>query len=147
MYWCSDTVIGVTAKRFFEHALKVTSDNYVAHNNLALALDQQNKFDEAINHLHRALQINPPTSNAHNNLITIYGKLGRYPEAIEACLQAIKLNPAGKAAAAVYNNLGVIYLQARKYQQAIQAFQTGNPNQTGFCGGPFGLGIAYLRDR
>ena len=34
----------------FEHALDVTTNNYVAHNNLGIALAREGKTAEAMNH-------------------------------------------------------------------------------------------------
>ncbi len=129
------------SKTLFEHTLKVTNGNYVAHNNLALALSQQNKLDEALNHLHRALQINPNYFDAYNNLGMVYIKLDRCPEAMQACLQAIKINPANPLP---YSNLGVINLRLKQYQQAIQDFQKAIRIKPDFIQAHVGLGIAYF---
>ncbi len=129
------------SQTLFEHTLNVTNGNYLAHNNLALALSQRKKFDESLNHLRRALQINPNYFDAYNNLGMIYIKLDRCPEATQACLRAIKINPANHLP---YNNLGVIYLRTKQYQQAIQAFQKAIRIKPDFVQAHVGLGIAYF---
>ncbi len=129
------------SQTLFEHTLKVTNGNYVAHNNLALALSRQNKLDEALNHIHRALQINPNYFDAYNNLGMVYIKLDRCPEAMQACLQAIKINPANPLP---YSNLGVINLRLKQYQQAILNFQKAIRIKPDFIQAHVGLGIAYF---
>jgi Tfp pilus assembly protein PilF len=129
------------SETLFEHTLKVTNENYVAHNNLALALSQHDKFDEALNHLYTALRINPNFFDAYNNLGMVYIKLDRCPEAIQACLQAIRINPANPLP---YSNLGVIYLRTKQYQQAIQNFQKAIRIKPDLDQAHVGLGIAYF---
>jgi len=129
------------SETLFEHALKVTNGNYLAHNNLALALSQHNKFDEAIYHLRSAIQINPNYFDAYNNLGMVYIKLDRCSEATQACLTAIKINPTNPLP---FNNLGVIYLRAKQYQQAIQAFQQAIRIKPDLVQAHVGLGIAYF---
>jgi len=51
----------------FEHTLEVTSNNYLAHNNLGVALDIQGRTQEAIDHYLKALRIKPDYVEAHNN--------------------------------------------------------------------------------
>jgi len=129
------------SQTLFEHTLKVTDGNYIAHNNLALALSQTNKLDEAANHLRLALQINPDYFDAYNNLGMVCIKLDRTTEAAQACLQAIELNPEHPIP---YNNLGLVYLRTKQYQQAIQTFQKAIQIKPDFIQAHIGLGIAYF---
>ena len=43
----------------FERAIKVTSDNFIAHYNLANVLAKQGRMDEAVGHYHQTISINP----------------------------------------------------------------------------------------
>ncbi len=47
----------------------------------------------------------------------------RYAEAIEEFRIALRLNPYSSLSAAVYNNLGISYLQLRNYPLALTSFQ------------------------
>ena len=49
----------------FNHALQVTKDNYVAHNNLALALLAEGKIKEAIDHYNKAIRLKPDNAYAY----------------------------------------------------------------------------------
>jgi len=62
----------------FEHALKVTANNYVAHNNLAVALIDIGDFDSAVKHCIEALRINPNYANPHINLANALRKYVLY---------------------------------------------------------------------
>ena len=59
-YWQN----GIT---LFEHAIKVTNKNCVAHNNLGVLLSKEEKFDEAVFHYDEVLKIKPNDSRALYN--------------------------------------------------------------------------------
>ncbi len=77
----------------FEHAVNVTSDNYVAHNNLANALVTNGRSEDAISHYHEAIRINPGDAQARNNLGFALVKTGRIEEAIESYSEALRMFP------------------------------------------------------
>src|SRR5699024_4956698 len=52
----------------FDHAIAVTRDNYLAHDNRGLFQFRAGKVEEAMADYRRALAINPAYLNAHNNL-------------------------------------------------------------------------------
>jgi tetratricopeptide (TPR) repeat protein len=91
----------------FNHTLQVTTDNYVAHNNLGLALSDKGISKEAIDNFNEAIIINPKYSKAFNNRGNVYSKLGQYQLAIEDFNQAIRIKP---DYAEAYNNQGGVYL-------------------------------------
>ena len=51
----------------FNHALQVTKNNYLAHNNLGIALFDEGKIEEAIDHYNKAIRIKPDYVYAYNN--------------------------------------------------------------------------------
>lgn len=65
----------------FAHALAVTSDNYLAHNNLGLTLQRDGKLAEAAAQLAEALRIAPDYVDAHFNLGITFAQQGRLAEA------------------------------------------------------------------
>jgi len=84
-YWKN----GVT---LFEHAIKVTQNNYKAHNNLAAALNPKD-LDRAIFHFKEALRIHPKYVTALCNLgLALYNK-GKYEEAALYFTKAIHIDP------------------------------------------------------
>ncbi|MBZ5495807.1 MAG: tetratricopeptide repeat protein [Acidobacteriia bacterium] len=77
----------------FQHALRITADNQVAHNGLGVALVEQGKMDDAIWHYQEAIRIRPNYPEAHANLGDVYLRLRRTGEAIQQLSEAIRLNP------------------------------------------------------
>ena len=82
----------------FSRALQNTSGNYLAHNNLALALASQGEKDAAIDHLRKSIQIAPQFPPAHNNLGAILAEQSKLDEAILHFQNALELEPAYRAA-------------------------------------------------
>jgi tetratricopeptide (TPR) repeat protein len=88
----------------FRRALAVTSNNALAHNNLAAGLMNEERLGEAIEHCREALRIKPDYFEAHSNLGLLLAKTGRMPEAVEQFRQAVAINPDSEK---VHNNLAV----------------------------------------
>jgi len=74
----------------FQHAIKVTSQNSIAHNNLAIALARQGKTGEAVWHYNEALRISPSYSDAHNNLGALLARNGNFEAAIKEFQAALR---------------------------------------------------------
>jgi tetratricopeptide (TPR) repeat protein len=104
----------------FEHALRVTRDNYVAQNNLGTLFESRGDLGQAAVRFERALRIRPDFAPAHNNLGLVLTKQGDLPEAIEYFEHAIRLNP-GYAEA--HNNLGVALQRQGDIARAAEHFE------------------------
>jgi tetratricopeptide (TPR) repeat protein len=76
----------------FEHAIKITENNYIAHNNLATSLGSID-LDRAISHYKEALKIFPNYAIALENLGIALSKKGNYDEAVLYLTKALKVNP------------------------------------------------------
>jgi protein O-mannosyl-transferase len=122
------------SETLWRHALAVTSNNHVAHNNLAVLLQRRGQLDEAISHYRQALSIRSNSGQArhylglartHSNLGSVLLRKGQIDEAIAECEAALKLRP---AYADAHTNLGNALLQRGFVEQAIvhyeQALQT-----------------------
>jgi len=81
----------------FEHAISVTKDNYLAHNNLAAALGAEGKLDRAAAHAAEALRINPNYVSPRLNLAVIAQEKGDTERAVELYREALGLKPDSKA--------------------------------------------------
>jgi tetratricopeptide (TPR) repeat protein len=101
----------------FRHALQATGDNYVAHNNLGDALNEEGKIQEAIYHCSEAIRMRPDYYIAYNNRGTAYSKLGKYQLTIEDLNKAIALNP---DSAEARNNRGIAYIKLGQNQLALE---------------------------
>ncbi len=64
-----------------KRAIAATEDNYSMHINLAVALTDEGRYDEAIEACREAICILPDDPQAHNNLAIILYANGRYAEA------------------------------------------------------------------
>ena len=56
------------SQTLFRHALEVTENNHVAHNNLGVALLKKGQMDEAVWQFREAIRLYPDGANAHDNL-------------------------------------------------------------------------------
>jgi protein O-mannosyl-transferase len=107
----------------FNHALRVTRNNYLVHNNIAPSLAEEGKIEEAIYHYSEAIRLMP--DNVLNNMGNIiynnrggaYAELGRYRLALEDFNKAIRLQP---HYADSYTFRGSAYANMGQYQQAIE---------------------------
>lgn len=93
-YWKNSTAL-------FRHALQVTSNNFVAENNLALALLDDRNFGEANEHLQKGLKIKP-TLGLYTTLASLDLKVGNTSGAVQAYRDALRLKP---DASGILNNL------------------------------------------
>ncbi|OQX10679.1 MAG: hypothetical protein BWK80_45505 [Desulfobacteraceae bacterium IS3] len=113
----------------FQHALAVTSDNYIAHRCVGDELFHQGKTDEAIRHYQEALRISPNYANAYNNLGAALFHKGKTDEAIVCLEEALRLKP---DFAGAHKNLAQILPLRAKRDAEIAKIQNefqDNPNQ------------------
>lgn len=104
----------------FEHALRVTKDNYAAHFILARAEAERGAIDKALSHYHSAVKINPTyVSIMHNRVGYDLAEQGRLEEAIAEFTGALEICP---DYAHAYNNLGVVFARKGQFQEAIRHF-------------------------
>jgi tetratricopeptide (TPR) repeat protein len=103
----------------FEHAVEVTSNNFVAHNNLGNALSKSNRDQEAVEHYIESLRIKSDYDKAYNNLGIAFDKLGRTSQAIEAYNRAILINP---DYAEARFNLGLAYIGSGDLKSAASQY-------------------------
>ncbi|MBP1762825.1 MAG: hypothetical protein H6Q64_2367, partial [Firmicutes bacterium] len=87
----------------FNHTLLVTKDNDLAHNNLATALVERGKNEEAVYHYNKVIHLKQNNAVAYFNRGTAFYNLGRYQMAIQDYKRAIRLKPDYVGA---YNNRG-----------------------------------------
>jgi protein O-mannosyl-transferase len=140
--WCTWTQAGYwhDSAALFAHTVSVTSDNYLAHNNLGAALYLQGKYDDAAFHYAEAVRIKPDYEQAYENLVsallaggksdqaaeaaltrgTMFGRQGRTAEATAHFQEALRLKPAYPDA---HNNLGIVLAMQGKDAEAESHFR------------------------
>ena len=126
----------------FGHALQVTSNNYIAHNNSGNVLINQGRTDEAIQHYLKALRIKPDYVDAHNNLGNVLINQGRTDKAIQHYLQALRINPDYEKA---HNNIGNVLLDQGRTDEAIQHYLQALRINPDYAGARSNLGVALFR--
>jgi protein O-mannosyl-transferase len=100
---------------------KVSNDVWVnALNNLALAYNEQGKYDKAAENLTRILIIDPNNAPARANLALALNRLKRPDEAQKLIETAVQLNP---NEAAAYNIYGLIMLEQNRLREAVALFE------------------------
>jgi tetratricopeptide (TPR) repeat protein len=100
----------------FSKALQINPDFAQAHNNLGIALKDQNRLEEAIGSFSKALQIKPDYAEAHNNLGLVLQEQGRMGEAIASFSKALQIKP---DYAEAHNNLGITLKNQNRLGEAI----------------------------
>jgi tetratricopeptide (TPR) repeat protein len=78
----------------FRHAIEVTDGNYVAYNNLGLALRKQGHLEGAMANYQMALRARPQFADALMNLGEVYTIQNRPQEAVVSLEEAVRLSPA-----------------------------------------------------
>jgi Tfp pilus assembly protein PilF len=100
----------------FEHALKVTTDNYVAHYTLGNALAMQGNLTGAIAHYKEALRIKPNYAEVHNNLGNALALQGNLAGAVRHYKESLRIIA---SQGDTQRNLGVALDRQGKHQEAI----------------------------
>ncbi len=77
------------SKTLWTHTLSIDDNCAMAHNNLAVLLRKEDKFEDASRHYRRSLEIKPDDAHTNYNLGNCLKALGQYPEAIECYKNAI----------------------------------------------------------
>jgi len=108
----------------FRHAADVTSDNWVAHFNLATALAERNEEPEAMTQLREVIRLRPRFYTAHSELGQLLAKQNQTEEAFEELWTAVNLNPEDGAAhfrlGSVLGSLGRAAEAAGEFRQAVR---------------------------
>lgn len=104
----------------FSHAIKVTSNNWLAHHNLGVALKEKGRIEEAVAHFRKALEIRPNYPDARLNLATTLAEKGDLDSAGTEFARALR----GTADDAdVYYNLGIAFCSRGRLEEAEAEFR------------------------
>jgi protein O-mannosyl-transferase len=103
----------------FARALAVTEQNAIAHVNYGMALEQEQRRDDALRHYAQAVEINPSLAQAHNNLANLLDATGKPEEALTHYQAALRLKP---NAALTHANLGTLLSRLGRFGEAQYHF-------------------------
>lgn len=104
----------------FKHTLRVTTNNFVIHNNLGYTLAHAGRVDEAIHHYWEAVRIKPDYVEAHYQLGLLYESRKQFDEAARHYAKVVQIRPDWTD---VMKQLGDSLLQAGKTTEAIAAYR------------------------
>lgn len=113
---------GVFQKSFliWEDTLKKNPNAWMAHNNIGVELEKQNKWQEAEAHYKEAVRINPHYAPAHDNLGLMLKQKNKFDEAAVHFRNAIHEDPEFWES---FNNLGYALIMLGKTDEAVTYFQ------------------------
>jgi tetratricopeptide (TPR) repeat protein len=134
---CWRAVLYGSSELLWQDALKKNPRSWVACNNLANALDDRGRADEALNLYQAALQLNPDYVEALNNLATLEVRLGKETDALAHYSEALRLNP---AFAEAHNNLASLLLGQGKLPEARAHFVEALRLQPDYADAAYNLG-------
>ncbi len=97
--------------------------------NLATALAQQGRFEEAKHEIVRFLADNPNSIEGRNNLGAVLSLQGKYEEAAYQVFEALRIDPKNPIA---HNNLGAILVRQGNYSEALIHFEEAIRNKPDF---------------
>ena len=116
-----------------------TPDAWLPHFNLALALQQAGRNEDAIGQYEQELRIYPDHAEAHNNLGNILLRAGRNEEARKQYERALEIKP---DEAQAHYNLGIALERVGKQEASIRQYQQALQIQPDYARAHYNLGVA-----
>jgi tetratricopeptide (TPR) repeat protein len=104
----------------FEHALRVTDENALAHINLGVAYLNRGRLEDAERELAEAIRIHPGAAEAHAALAGVRAKQGRSEEALELYRAALRLDPGSSS---THRDMAQLLLALGDSTQALVHFR------------------------
>jgi len=108
------------AVHYFQEALRVSPDYWIALENLGNAYRSQKRWDEARRTLEKALAARPRDPEANYNLAMVLAQQDQAGRAFQYLQTALRLRPTYPEA---LNNLGILYLRTRHRDDAVAKFE------------------------
>ncbi|MBI4577054.1 MAG: tetratricopeptide repeat protein [Planctomycetes bacterium] len=120
--WLTVAQVGTwrDSETVFRRAVEVTRENYTAHNNLGIALEERGAADEAARHYRLSLEARPTYHNALNNLALVEARSGRHAEAEALLRRAMACAPLDPTA---WCNLGYVLAQQGRGAEAVEEYR------------------------
>jgi Flp pilus assembly protein TadD len=112
--------INANVETLWRDTLAKNPDAWMAHNNLAVALQDQGRQEEAVRHFREVVRLAPDFAKGHKNLGDALQKSGRLDEAVDHYQIAVEI--AGGSAEA-HNTLGVALTMIGRIDEAAIHFR------------------------
>ncbi|VAX10968.1 Tetratricopeptide TPR_2 repeat protein [hydrothermal vent metagenome] len=126
----------------FQHAIGVTSGNWLLHNNLGNVLAEKGESAKALKHYREAIRINPDYPNVYYNLGTILRSKGDIEGATLNLHTALALDP---KFAQAHDGMGIILAGHGRIREAIAHFTKAIELQPDFASAHNNLGVSYIQ--
>jgi protein O-mannosyl-transferase len=107
------------SETLFIHTLAVTTNNDIAHVNLGVAFEQENKPDAALAEYRKAEKLAPTRFQIHNNLGNLLDNLGQPDAALAEYREAVRLNP---NAPFLHDSLGLVLVELGNFGGSMDEF-------------------------
>jgi tetratricopeptide (TPR) repeat protein len=130
------------SESLFTHALAVTKDNTLAHLNLGVALQDQQKLSQALIQYQEVLRLDPTRHEAYNNIGRILSDQGKPQAALDYCREAVRLNPKSPFS---HNNLGLVLVELGHWDEALGQFSQAAQWDAGYAPPRFQMGRILLK--
>jgi tetratricopeptide (TPR) repeat protein len=127
------------SQTLFQRAVDVTSDNYLAYNNLGYYLSGKGDVARAKEYYQKSLAISPLYSDALNNLGFALAGEGKYAQALPLYEAALRTSPNQPE---IHNNLGNALSELGHLNEAVQEYLTALRLQPDHAEAHNNLGIA-----
>jgi Tfp pilus assembly protein PilF len=131
-----------TSDSLYKHAIAVTTNNYLAHNNLGLLYYGRDELKNAYIHFSQALNFKPNYAHANNNMAITLIKLGQFTQALAYLEKALQIEPNYVEA---NNNMGVALLGTQQPTHALTFFETAIRLEPDFVDAHNNLGVAHMQ--
>lgn len=110
------------ARKKFDKALQIDTDNAVAHANLSVLEEDRGNSEEAVDHARTAAKAAPGEAIHHYNLGTLLARRGGKEDALYSLREAVLLRP---EYAEARNEIGSLYLDLDRPVEARQELKAG----------------------
>jgi tetratricopeptide (TPR) repeat protein len=114
------------AERNFIRSIELNPSYATAHHWYAFLLTSQSRFERAIQEIQTAREMDPLSLIINRNSGVIYMWSRDYDKAIAALKRTIELDPEYPG---THNILGMCYFHKSMYEEALEAFETGEENR------------------
>ncbi len=107
------------SQKLFAHAIAVTKDNAIAHINLGVALEEEDRKPEALAEYRKAIDLEPNRFQARNNVANLLASMGLREEAFREYQEALRLNP---GAAVAHINFATLLSEMGRFEEAMTEY-------------------------
>ena len=111
----------VSPEAMWTYTLRGNPQSWLAHNNLGVVLQEQDKWQDSAAQLEAAVVLSPRYAPAHVNLANTYVHLDRWSDAVAQYSEALRLDPDSFEG---HFNFANTLIQMRRFPEAIEHYQT-----------------------